>query len=136
VAAGVLRLVQGLVGTAKQRFRVLGVNGKHRDAERDADRSQRRAALLERKALYPLPKRLRLSPRVLDRDLGQDERELLASIATRHIAAAHAAVEQRGQLGKDQVSCLVPEVVVDALDVVDGDQDGSRGGAVASGPRV
>src|SRR5439155_14945078 len=88
-----------------------------------------------RKALYPLPKPLRLSPRVLDRDLGQDERELLASIATRHIAAAHAAVVPRTHLGNDQVSGLVPEVVVDPLAVVDVDHDGSDGGAVATGPR-
>src|SRR6185295_14846006 len=74
------------------------------------------------------------APHDLLRGLGHDQRELLASVAADDIAAPDMDPEQGGDRREHKIPRLVPEGIVDALEVIEVDHDHRKRNVLALGP--
>jgi len=63
-----------------------------------------------------LPELLGPTPGKLQGHLGQDQNELLATVAARDIAFAHPCHEQAPQLAQQRIAGVVPAGVVERLE--------------------
>jgi len=70
---------------------------------------------------------LRLAPRALGRGIAQNDGELLTAVTAGDVAAADTLLEQRAELLEHSVPGLVPERIVDPLEVIDVDDDRASG---------
>src|SRR5882762_3660147 len=90
IAPPAFRVVERLVGGAKQGLGFRGVIGEDRHAERRGDAHELDAFLPYRRA-----NRLGPDARALESGVGKHQRELLASVAAGDVSAPDMALEQR-----------------------------------------
>jgi hypothetical protein len=132
-AARGLRLVHRGVRVLDQRRGPVGVAREDADADAGVDQ-QLGGAERERhrqQVAHALPDDLGLGARQ-QRQAAQEHEELVAAAAREQVARAHGAAQAGGDLAQQAVAHVVPERVVDALEVVEidvGERD--RGAADA-----
>ncbi len=94
-----------------------------RDAQRHGHGAHRLPQMRDRESPHPLTQLLRPLAGVFQRALGQDQQELLAAVATGHVAGADSRREDPAQLPQERVAGLVAEGVVETLEVIQVEHD-------------
>src|SRR3989442_9504275 len=131
VAPGLLRQIERFVGTAQQLFGFLGVIGECGNPEGDGDGPERLIVIPKLELCNFLTKLLGLAARGVERALGQEHEEFLASVPAGDVGLPRKPPEHDRQLPQHQVACFVAEAVVEALELVDVQHDGGDRPAVA-----
>jgi hypothetical protein len=108
-----LGLVQGIVGIANHR---LGAAG--RVEGRNTERAGRTSSVLKAVSLHLGPESLRQSPRLGKVGASAYDHKLLAAPAAQDVGFADGRFQQRRGVPEYLIAALVPESVVDALEVV------------------
>src|SRR5262245_31062295 len=109
VAAGPLRLVEGLVGGPHDLVRVPAVPGERRQP--DAHRDRVHAVGPQDARLHPPPEPLGEHEAVGLPRLGQEERELLAADPAGHVALSRGRAHERAERAEHPVPLRVAELV-------------------------
>ena len=118
VATGALGLVQRAIGSVQQRIGTFAIGGEAGQAQGNGDGPQGLAAVADLQARDPETERLAAIDGIFEADLRHHQGELLAAVAAGQVAGAHVALHFERQVAQDQVAGLMPEGVVEALEVV------------------
>ena len=144
VAARVLRAVHRGVRVLQESLRVRRVVGEEADADRGADEdlhagddegSQQRAADLPRDDRGGLAGVLGVVLVAVRLDVGEEDEELVASLAGDYVGGARRALKASRDRAQELVAGRVAEAVVDQLEVVQVDEE-DAGRALLSGTAV
>ena len=120
--ASLLRAIHGRVGAAQQRGDVRAVLGRRRDTH--ANRALELVAIVEDKCMpgNSSPQLFGEVDRFLSVRAGQQDHELLAAEARNNVALSEFAADLVGNLAQYLITGLVPELVVDSLEVIEIDE--------------
>src|SRR6266705_562878 len=116
-------VVQHLVRGADERVRRRAVVRKSRHPQRDGDGAEVLILVLERQFIDRLADVFRALRGDLQGSLGKKHREFLSADATRDIALANIGLQYEAEASQHHVARAVTEGVVDALEVIDVQQD-------------
>src|SRR5204863_3037800 len=131
VAPGLLRRVERFVGAAQQLLGFLGVIGEDGNPEGNGDGPERLIAISKLELCNFLAHALGPAQRGVERALGQQHQEFLASVAAGDVGPSRGAPERARQLPQYEIARFVAERVVEALEVVDVEHDRGERPAVA-----
>src|SRR5262245_10559519 len=119
VTPRLFRLIKRCIRRTDEASRVGSVQRERRHAERAGDRSQRLIGMAQSQRTDVVANLLGALPRAIEGRVREDDHKLLAAEAARDIAAADAFLHQRCYFTQHHVARIVPEGVVDALEVIE-----------------
>ena len=106
---------------------------RRRDSRGQGHRGQQLPVVTDLQPLEQQADLLEALARVRERGVGQDEHELLSAVATGDVALAQVLAQHPARLAQHQIARIVPERVVESLEVVQVEHREAERGIPAQG---